>query len=265
MSRTKWDGWHGLLRGRRSDEADIVAVRLDTVPAGGGSGAFRVRGSDGQRYWLKPLNNRQSERVPITEQIVGRVGRLVGAPVCEVCTVRISDELAGESTGRGFQVRSGIAHGSREVPKAVESRRFEHRDRDDNASRYVGYAVLFDWCWGGDAQGLHAAGEDMCFFSHDHGWFLPPEGPTWCIASLDANVGLPRPFQHPGFRANHTSATAYADRLEKLDRTSLTDELARIPSSWPVSDEELECVGWFLERRAREIANKLREQAGGVA
>jgi hypothetical protein len=48
--------------------------------------------------------------------------------------------------------------------------------------------ALFDWCWGGDLQGLVALSDESRYFSHDHGWYLPPNGPTWDEASLETNV-----------------------------------------------------------------------------
>jgi hypothetical protein len=60
----------------------------------GGSGSFLVRVDDGRRYWCKCLDNPQSPRVPINEQIVGRLGSYLGVAVCEVSLIRIPPELA---------------------------------------------------------------------------------------------------------------------------------------------------------------------------
>ena len=50
----------------------------------GGSGSFLVQADDGREYWCKALNNTQeAPMVPVNEQIVARLGRLIGVAVCE--------------------------------------------------------------------------------------------------------------------------------------------------------------------------------------
>jgi hypothetical protein len=39
--------------------------------------------------------------------------------------------------------------------------------------------------------------------------------------------------------------------------------LRDIPREWPVSDSELEAVGFFLERRAEQVAQRLLLRFGG--
>jgi hypothetical protein len=49
-----------------------------------------------------------------------------------------------------------------------------------------------------------------------------------------------------------------ANALEHVERESLVQVLRSIPASWPVSDEDLEALGWFLERRAPAVASRVR-------
>lgn len=67
----------------------------------GGSGSFLLLAEDGHRYWCKAINNFQSQRVPVNEQIVARLGHLIGAPVCDPQLVRIP----GDSRGMGDSAR----------------------------------------------------------------------------------------------------------------------------------------------------------------
>jgi len=101
------------------------------------------------------------------------------------------------------------------------------------------------------------------FFSHDHGWYLPPLGPGWGMDILEESVDLAHelPINRSGVSLPHVDRVAR--RLEKVSRDQLVDILLRIPSTWPVTDEELETLGFFLERRAPAAADRLRQKVGG--
>jgi hypothetical protein len=87
----------------------VMPLRPSSV---GGAGSFLVVADDGRRYWCKSLNNFQSPRVPITEQLVGRLGALIGAPVCEVALVLLDDVVGWEiRPGSGRVVEPGWATG----------------------------------------------------------------------------------------------------------------------------------------------------------
>ena len=99
--------WSGLLSGHRRPDAEITLKATLQQSSSGGSGAFLGLADDGYRYWIKPLNNAQGQRVPITEQIVGRAGKLVGGPTCEVRTITITDAFAGWEFRPGFTLEPG--------------------------------------------------------------------------------------------------------------------------------------------------------------
>ena len=255
-----------MLSGERTADGDTRLKATLQQSTAGGSGSFLGLAEDGARYWIKPLNNAQGQRVPITEQIVGRVGALIGAPTCHVCTISIPPDLAGWEFRPGRQLEAGIAHACEHVEDAVETRALDHHVDDDNARRHACAAALYDWCWGGDLQGLLAVTREYRFFSHDHGWFLPPEGPSWSAAELLANVDAAHELAVPAHHSiNATIAEAIAAALEAITRDHLREALAGIPASWPVSDEELECVGYFLEKRAPVVATRIRQRFRSVS
>ena len=260
---TTRDAWRGAIAGRRPESADVRLVAPLRESASGGSGAFLSLADDGRHYWIKPLNNHQGPRVPITEQIVGRVGELIGAPSCEVRTVAIPPEAAGWQFRADRALEDGIAHGSVEVEDAVETRSLEYRSHDDNRHRHCAFSALFDWCWGGDAQWLRVPSDDHRYYSHDHGWYLPPEGPTWSSADLEQFADVPREFESVNEGFDLVTPVVVAERLDNVTHSQLADALASIPWIWPVSDEELEAVGYFLARRAPQVATRLRQRFGG--
>jgi hypothetical protein len=229
----------------------------------GGSGTFLGKASDGNEYWIKPLNNGQGRRVPILEQIVGRAGSLIGDTCCSVAVVYIPRALEGWEFRPGLKLERGFAHASLALTNAVEvGGPPTERNRDDNAVRHVGYFALFDWCWGGDPQGLVAIDRDRAFYSHDHGVFLPPEGFDFTDTELLAKATTPHEFSADPAGLDPLEIDRVATRLESLTRTEILDVVTHIPTTWPVSNKELEHVGAFLECRAPKVAERLRARTG---
>jgi hypothetical protein len=99
-------------------------------------------------------------------------------------------------------------------------------------------------------------------YSHDHGAYLPPSGlGHWLRDSLVAVAGQPHVLPYPAGNLSRQAVAKVAEALEAVDRVSLVEIMRSIPASWPVSAEELEYAGWFLEYRAPSVAVRLRELA----
>ncbi|MCY3968274.1 MAG: hypothetical protein OXE04_01770 [bacterium] len=251
--------WRGRLGGR-SDPINPPVIQMPLKPSPrGGSGTFLAADDAGKQWWVKPLNNRQGERVTVTESIVASVGALIDAPVCDIEVVFLPPEIAGWEFRAGASIESGFAHASRAVPSAVEHRSLRYREQDDNIRRHVGAIAIYDWCWGGDYQWLYAETEDRKLYSHDHGWYLPENGAEWSVDGLKTHVGQPHVLGCLQSDVDAAEAGSFATRLQHLQPQTIADTLRRIPASWPVSDAELERVGWFLECRAPEVAARLVE------
>lgn len=226
----------------------------------GGSGAFLGVASDGNRYWIKTLNNGQhSQRVPLNELVVGRCAQLAALPACRVQLVRIPDELAGWEFRPGMRLEPGYASGSFEQSNVVEVRSLNNSARDSNAFRYVGVEALWDWCWGQDQQWLESVTEDTMVFDHDHGHYFP-DGPNWTIPSLDANEATPHAVSLAGGSAVEAGRIAAA--FDAVSPDDIGRILAGVPHEWPVTDDELAHLGAFLIRRAPDAAARLRSRYG---
>jgi hypothetical protein len=252
------DEWRGLL-GSRGDPADGVLLIEQplTQSSEGGSGVFLARASDGQRWWVKPENNFQSPKVVATEYLVGKLGHLIGAPTCEVRIARIPDEIAGWEFRPGATLEAGFAHASRDVENAQLMRALEHRQRDDNRRRHAGVFAIYDWCWGSDDQWLYAQTDDLKLYSHDHGHYLPG-GPNWSEFTLIGQVDEAHQPGHPADGLDRDAVEEFATRLEQLGRDDFIPIMRSVPSSWSVTDADLEAVGVFAERRAPAVAGRLR-------
>lgn len=225
--------------------------------AAGGAGSFLVLADDGRRYWCKALNNFQSPRVPITEQLVARLGALIGAPVC-VAQLVLLDDIAGWEIrpGSGRLVEPGWAHGSLAVEPAIETRSLEYRRDDDNARRHAGLLVLSDWLLGGDLQWLRALDEDNAYHSHDHGFFLT--GPDWTAETLRARQNEPVTLSVTTDYLDRDELAHLAERLEGMTREEIDSVLSKLPAGWPVTDDELEQLAEVVDARCPQVVGRLR-------
>ena len=90
--------WSGLVRGRNDDFDALHVVAPEAASAGASwGGPFRVTASDRRTYFVKSLQTcvDGGEASLAVEQVVARLGRLIGAPVCETSLIRIPSALAG--------------------------------------------------------------------------------------------------------------------------------------------------------------------------
>ena len=53
-----------------------------------------------------------------------------------------------------------------------------------------------------------------------------------------------------------------AARLEAIGTDEIAGVLSSVPPQWPLDDRQLETIGFFLERRAPQVASRLRGLAG---
>lgn len=258
INRSDWDG---CVRGR-DDSFDSLHVRVPSPSGGTWSGPFRAVASDSRQYFVKGLDTCPpgQEASVATEHVVARVGRLIGAPMCETSLIRIPDALAGYPVTPTATLSAGLAHASLALARADEQRpSLAARAQDDNSRRHVGVYALFDWCCGTDAQWLYDLDNDRAVYSHDHGLYFPPTSAGgWTeaelTASLDADCGLPD--TPDGLSKQAIEDTAQA--LETVTRDSLASILNSVPASWPVDNTQLEALGRFLEHRAPAVATRLR-------
>lgn len=260
--------WRGELAGRRVDDALITAVApLRNAQPPAGTKPVLVLADDAQRYWIKAVNNPQHPSIPIVEQIVGRCGALIGAPACPVELIAIPEELAGHPLYPGVALEAGIAHGSLDVMSSHVTWSLEHAERDENRSRYLGLIALYDWCWGDDPQWLVQTGTrenptemfDHEYYSHDHGDYLFSRT-GWTRDSIGESIDEPRilPVLLP--LSTLVGFSELADRIAAVTHEQLVAVLSAIPATWPVSDAQLELIGFFLERRRDAVATRVRER-----
>jgi hypothetical protein len=257
--------WSGQVRGRNDDFDSLWVVAPE--PSGGSwGGPFRATANDQRSYFVKSLQTcPQDQQASLAvEQVVAQVGGLIGAPVCETSLILIPAALAGWTARPGSPpLQEGLAHASLALSHAEEHRpALIARTDDNNCRRQVGVYALYDWCFGTDQQWLYDLDSDRMIFSHDHGLYFPPAGRGgWTRQDLVNHAGQAHELPDPrsGLAAEEAKNMALA--LEQVTRADLARVLSSIPASWPVSDEDLEALGWFLEYRAAAVAARVRSLA----
>ncbi|MDA0635339.1 hypothetical protein OUY22_18105 [Nonomuraea sp. MCN248] len=252
--------WSGLVRGRH-DHFDGLYVRALIGSVGQSfASPFQVLANDGRRYFVKALDGCQefARGSLAVEYVVAEAGRLIGAPVCDSSLIRIPEDFADWPMPFG-KLQPGIAHASAAIEQAVESRpALRHRVQNDNRSRHVGLYALYDWCFGDDAQWLHDLDDDRAIYSHDHGLYLPPHDGSIRAELLQRCVDEPNELPDPAAGLAPEAVRGVSEALERINRDALVNVVRSVPASWPVTDDDLEALGWFLEHRASEVAARVR-------
>jgi hypothetical protein len=241
-----------------SDTPDGIEMVAPIAPStAGGSGSFLALGDDARRHWCKTLNNLQNPGVPVCEQIVARLGALLGIAVCKSELINIPPALAGwQFHPSGTQLEPGWAHGSVPVDPALETRALDHRTENENAVRQAGFFVLYDWLLGADPQWLIATAGENAYHSHDHGYYLG--GPEWSQASLNAALGAPHELGMARAGLSNAELARLAGELESLSAGQVIQALSGLPLSWPITEDELEAVLEFSMERRQDAADRAR-------
>jgi hypothetical protein len=257
--------WADLLQPRH-DPADGPLITVIMEPAGNTwSSPLKVTGDDNRVYFAKfpELCTGPEKLSVVTEMVVARAGRLIGASTCETVIMRVPPDFQGEPLKNGITISSGVVHASVAIKNCNEVKAdLPERAADDNRRRHVGLCALYDWCMGQDQQWLLDVDDSNATYSHDHGHYLPGGGGSWSIDALVANVDQAHPAPGDLTGLSQAAITETASALRAVDRDSLRALLQAAPLSWAVTNEQLECLGWFLERRAPAVAGRIEQLAG---
>ena len=247
-------------------DADVplsLRTMLQPNTGAGTSGSFLGLGSDNARYWIKPLNNRQSPRVCFTEVVLSRLGQLIGAPVCSVVLMRITEDFAGvEFEPHGTKLEPGVAAASRHISGAVEYRDLRHRGRDSNDRRHAGVLALFLWLGGYDHQWLYVGSNDEELWSHDHGHYLCG-GHDWNALTLTAGLtgasNVAALGSHLGLHIGEV--LRLADALDDLDADTIAASVCRVPGAWPIPAADKIALCQYVDVRRTMASAQLRQVA----
>ncbi len=260
--RSEWDG---LVR-NRADPSGGPSLAVIVGAAGGSwSSPVRATGDDARDYFAKfpELCPNPPDRMSVvTEMVVARAGRLIGAPTCETVVMRVPAEIQGELL-KGVAITSSFVHASVALDNCDEKRpQLPDRGHDDNRRRHTTLYALYDWFMGWDQQWLRDLDDDLAVYSHDHGLYLPPVGSGyWTEGDLQSNVDTAWPLPDDAMGLLPAAISETADALRAVTRADLQSLLMQVPPTWPVTDEQLEGLGWWMERRAPAVAGRIEQLA----
>jgi hypothetical protein len=199
------------------------------------------------------------ERQIVNEQIVGRLGSALGAPVPQIGYVRVSDEfLANEESllkpPSGLQpFEPGDWHGSVWVDGVIEARRllWEHAVDPANANRFARLAFLYGWCCcEQDHQFLYLKTPPHLVFSHDHGHFFC-NAPDWSVRCLgEAPIAILDNKIVSNCSLGRPELTDALEVFRSVDVAEvIADAVAAPLESWGISLEERVAMAEYLYDR----------------
>lgn len=243
------EGWRELIAAAGQAPTPVRAEIFDHAYSSA-SQPRRVKCSDAQYYVLKGHN---AGKTMVNEQLVGRLGAAMGAPVGDVAFVEVPQALIAAEPQMA-PLAAGIVHGSRFMRDVSNDRQnIAPIELDVNRDRFALLAILYGWIGASDHQVLYRELSPKLVFSVDHGHFFP-HGPEWTVdglnnaaaatpdASVVAQCGLLRDDLVPAARA----LAAVADER-------VAEAIAWIPPDWPFPNDERGVMAVYLDRRCREL------------
>jgi hypothetical protein len=249
------DEWAQLLKQARGDVTEIQYPRaitfLKSWPTF--SKPVCVRCDDGSEYVLKGTN--VDGKAIVTEQVVGRLAQLLGAPVPRVTLVDVPSELIAIEP-QMKHLEPGLAHASTMVQQCSERMAFEYAKESVNRERFASLAILYGWAQAGDHQLIYD-NATKAVWSVDHGHFFPG-GPKWSEATLSVAYAA-----HPDDHLMQTAGLAIGDlqpcatKLSTLTHMDIARAVSSVPETWPVTEAEKIAIARFLDERRSALVKQL--------
>jgi hypothetical protein len=207
---------------------------------------------DGFEYVVK---GQQAGRSIVSDQLIGRLGIAMEAPVAPVALVDVPAELiALQLEMSHFQ--PGIAHGSRRVPDCSLGREgFRETSLPQNRDRFARLAILYGWVIANDYQFIYDNGPPPLVHSVDHGDFLPG-GEDWTVSSLTNTTSTPAALDHMVMTVCSCKPQEIAEaaaQFRSIDDTVLAEAVSAPPDTWGCSLDERVALAEFLSRRREEL------------
>jgi len=216
-----------------------------------GSKAVLFDCEDGPFY----VKGAQSGRGVIADQIVGKLGAALGAPVATVRLVHVSPELVQRHHDLCF-FRPGVSHGSMKIPNLSDGLDIRETHRSENRSRFARLAVLYGLCVPADRQYMYENVPASLVHSVDHGLFFPRRD-QWCACDLDESleVALDEEFMAAcEFTEDEVQAAMTA--LQGVGESEIAAAVAAPHEGWGLTMTDRAELARFLGRRRDKMLVK---------
>ncbi|MCA1789088.1 MAG: hypothetical protein LC667_04280 [Thioalkalivibrio sp.] len=199
------------------------------------------------------MKGRHAGRSAVNDQVIGRLGKAMGAPVPRVTLVDVPGELISMQPEMAH-MQPGLAHGSEVVPSVSDSYLIEHATARVNRGRFAKLAVLWGWVSVFDRQYLYTEDDRPILFAADHGHAFP-RGPDWTRRSL-LSAATPAELDHEladACRFTQGEIQAAADALRGIDDAGIVKAVAAPPGEWGFGMPDRAALAQYLSRRRREL------------
>lgn len=206
------------------------------------------------RYVVKARRiGREQEltRVMLCDQLVGRLGALLQAPVPPVDLVYIPERMV-TATPELRDVLPGLAHGSREIPNCGDRESVTYVTTE-NRARFARLAVLYGWCAADDHQFLYQTTADWLVWSVDHGHFLggpnvpfPPDASHLKVPELDQLI-----VQQASLTNQDLEPALLA--LKSVTAGDVAEAVATLPDEWGMTLEKRVTLTVLLWERRMQL------------
>jgi hypothetical protein len=244
------DQWRQLIAEAAAKRpAPIKAHTYRNKKWGSASAPVVLGCEDGHDYVVK---GQQAGRAIINEQIVGRLGAELGAPVGQVNLIEVPADLIGMQADLKH-MPAGVSHGSRLIPGCSDRQWIAHHDVPENKQRFAALAVLYGWIPAGDHQLIYRQTAPHVVFSVDHGHFFPG-GPNWTVAGLNgAGPAVLYGELMSGCKITREELRTVEDRLRTVSVTTIAEAIATPPDTWNITVEERVAVAAYLATRKEQL------------
>lgn len=246
--------WLDLIVAHRSS----LDERIDVVTAirhiGGAMGApWLSRANDGRLYAVKfqQSGNHALTRSFICEQVVSRLGALIGAPVPEVVVANCPPAVVSLTQGFGPRCE-GACHASLYLGDGAVDEKPPQPPRSDlDRIGYAKLSLLYGWfSVSSDHQVIRMPPTAVSFagtvVSVDHGLFLP-SGANWTVLDLENE---PPPTPDSVFVLPDAATLAETRmKIRAVTDSDIARALAHVDTAWNASDAELVSLGKYLSSR----------------
>ena len=246
--------WRALIDAARDNLPPIISAKryYQTWPTQCRPSLFAC--SDDTEYVVK---GRENGRVLMNEHIVGVLGRAMGAPVPEVRLVYVPPELV-DAEPELAHMTSGVAHGSRLIPTAIDKQGFHYGNLPENRPRFSHLARLFGLVFARDVQFLYDKPRPHVVYSVDHGEFFPGWGKDWLPRYLrDAPAPVPHDVTVAKVGLTGDELRRTLDAVKRLTDGIIARAVAGCRDEWGTTDSDRVDRAEYLATRRDEIVGRV--------
>ncbi len=241
--------WAGLLSSAPAPTPVAAQRYIEGPIAQSFSRPHLYLGDDGEEYVVK-LPRPGQRRALASDQVVGRAGQLLDAPVGQVVAIGVDPELLPEGEDESA---AGVAHGCKRISNILDG---ANANIDANRGRMAKLAVLYTWTRGSDHQLIWEQAEPApLVHSVDHGHFLPPSN-DWQATSLNVEpmpMVLDLWFTNQGIKSEDCSEAIAA--LHAVTREQVAEVVRSARMEWEISDDDRQALcGYLWSRRAATLS-----------